>query len=114
MKISALIALAAFVTSAPAALAQSGDMKGTDMKGVESGKKAQDTVHKGVGIVTKIDRAKGVVTLAHGAIKSLGWPAMTMSFTVRDKALFDRLAIDKKVEFGFVQQGKDYVITAVK
>ena len=90
------------------------DMKGMDMKGTETGKKAQDTVHKAVGVVKKTDPAKGTVTLAHEPIKSLNWSAMTMSFVVKDKALFDKLAADKKVEFEFVQQGKDYLITVVK
>jgi Cu(I)/Ag(I) efflux system protein CusF len=39
---------------------------------------------------------------------------MTMGFTVKDKALLDKLQPGKKVEFEFVQQGKDYVITTVK
>jgi Cu/Ag efflux protein CusF len=39
---------------------------------------------------------------------------MTMSFAVKDKALLNKLAVDKKVEVEFVQQGKDYVITGVK
>jgi Cu(I)/Ag(I) efflux system protein CusF len=109
MKVFALIALAAFVTFAPAALAQSGDMKG-----MESGKKAQDTVHKGVGVVKKVDPAKSTVTLDHEPIKSMNWSAMTMSYAVKDKKLLDKLQTGKKVEFEFVQQGKDYVITAVK
>lgn len=85
-----------------------------DMKNMDPGKKAQGTLHKGVGTVKKVDPAKGTVTLAHGPIKSLNWTAMTMDFTVKDKALFDKLQADKKVEFEFVQQGKDYVVTSVK
>ena len=47
-------------------------------------------------------------------MKDLNWPAMTMTFMVKDKALLEKLALDKKVEFEFVQQGKDNVITGVK
>ena len=127
MKVAALIALAAFVTSAPAVLAQSGgmkgmemkdmDMKGMDMKGMDMGKKpaaGAQAVHKATGVVKKVDPKAGTVTLSHNPVKSLNWPAMTMGFTVKDKALLDKLAVDKKVEFEFVQQGKDYVITSVK
>lgn len=91
-----------------------GDMKGMDMKGMDSGEKTQGTVHNAVGVVKNVDPAKSTVTLAHEPVKSLNWPAMTMGFTVKDKAMFDKLQAEKKVEFEFVQQGKDYVITAVK
>jgi Cu(I)/Ag(I) efflux system protein CusF len=70
--------------------------------------------YKGIGTVKKIDAAAGRVTLAHGPIPSLKWPAMTMGFAVKDKALLGKLAPEKKIEFEFVQQGSDYVITSVK
>ena len=70
--------------------------------------------HQATGVVKKVDAKAGTVTLAHDPVKSLKWPAMTMGFTVKDKALLDKLAVDKKVEFEFVQQGKDNVITSVK
>ena len=74
----------------------------------------QSAVHKGVGVVKKVDPARSTITLDHGPIKSLNWPGMTMSFTVRDKALLAQAQPGKKVEFEFVQQGKDYQITSVK
>jgi len=61
-----------------------------------------------------VDAAKGTVTLAHDPIKSLKWPAMTMSFLVKDKSTLAKLSAGGKVEFEFVQQGKDYIITSVK
>ena len=101
--------------------AQSGmkgmDMKDMDMKGMDMSKKpaaGAQTEHKATGVVKKIDPKAGTVTLAHDPVKSLNWPAMTMGFTVKDKALLDKLQADKKIEFEFVQQGKDYVITTVK
>jgi len=71
-------------------------------------------VHKGTGVVTNIDRAGGKVTLKHDPIKSLNWPTMTMAFAVKDKAMLDKVAKDKKVEFEFVQQGQQFVITSIK
>jgi Cu(I)/Ag(I) efflux system protein CusF len=70
--------------------------------------------HKGVGVVKKVDPKERTVTLAHDAIKTLGWPAMTMTFKVQDKAALDKLALDKKVDFEFEQRGKDYVITTAR
>ena len=74
----------------------------------------QGTIHKGVGVVKRVDSAKGTITLDHESVKSLNWPGMTMSFTVKDKALLDKVQPGNKLEFEFVQQGKDYQITSVK
>jgi hypothetical protein len=54
--------------------------------------KAEGQVHKGSGVVTSVDRA----------------------FGVKDKAMLDKLAKDRKVEFEFVQQGRQYVITSIQ
>lgn len=92
--------------------AQSGDMKGMDMsKKPAAGAQA---AHKATGVVKKVDPKAGTVTLAHDPVKSLNWPAMTMGFQVKDKMLLDKFAVGKKVEFEFVQQGPDYVVTAVR
>jgi Cu(I)/Ag(I) efflux system protein CusF len=92
--------------------AQSSGMKDTDMsKKPVAGTPA---AHKATGVVKKVDPKAGSVTLAHDPVKSLNWPAMTMGFQVKDKMLLDKLAVGKKIEFEFVQQGKDYVITLVR
>ena len=124
------VVLAVSVAAAPVSRAQSGGMQGMDMKGMDmkdmpmhdmsthdmkatkSGK--QTPVHKASGTVQKVDAANGSVTLAHGPVKSLNWPAMTMPFAVKDKALLDKIKPGAKVEFGFVQSGKDYVVTEIK
>jgi Cu(I)/Ag(I) efflux system protein CusF len=128
MKRIATLSLLAGLAAAGAATAQSGDMKGMDMKGMgmkdmmkgmDSDSKAPVTpkngaVHKMSAVVKAIDPAKGIVTLAHGPVPSLKWPAMTMGFTVKDRTLFDRLTLGRKVDVEFTQQGSDYVVTAVK
>ena len=105
-----------FLGAAPLATAQMKgmDMKDMDMKGMKSDKKAAGEVHKGTGVVTNVDRAGGKVTVKHDPIKSLNWPTMTMAFAVRDKAMLDKVAKDKKVEFEFMQQGQQFVITSIK
>jgi Cu(I)/Ag(I) efflux system protein CusF len=70
--------------------------------------------HKGVGVVKSVDREKGTVTLAHEPIASLRWPAMTMRFIARDKKMLEKLTPGKKVEFEFVEQGGDYLLTQLK
>ena len=66
------------------------------------------------GVVKKLDPARGSASITHAPIPELKWPAMTMVFKVKDKALLDRLTVEKKIDFSFVREGKDYVITAVK
>lgn len=105
------------------------DMKSMDMKGMsvekckemmkaggEQGtkKNAKTTTHKAVAVVKKVDQEHGKVTLAHEAVQSLKWPAMTMAFSVKDARLFDKLAAGKKVNVEFAKQGDEYVVTAVK
>jgi len=119
MKQSDVLSLAlALSLAVPAAShAQSGDMKGMDMKDMDMGMKpvaGAQAAHKATGVVKKLDPKAGTVTLAHEPVKSLNWSAMTMAFQVKDKTLLDKLQAGKKVEFEFVQQGKDYVITTVK
>ena len=68
--------------------------------------------HRATGVVTKVgeDRA----TIRHEPVASLNWPTMTMVFKVKDKALLQTLQKDRKIEFEFVQEGRDYVVTGVK
>jgi len=84
------------------------------MDNMSSGSTAKATTHQATGVVKALDTSKGSVTLAHGPVKSLNWPAMTMTFVVKDKMFFDKLAVDKKVTIDFAKQGADYVVTGVK
>ena len=61
------------------------DMKGMEKNGASD--KAAGNTHRGSGVVKKIDSASGDITIAHEPIKTLGWPAMTMSFKARDPML---------------------------
>ena len=86
------------------------DMKGMDMKP----EKGKSQTHKGSGTVTKVDPATSTVTISHGPVQSMKWPAMTMTFKAKDKAVLDKVKQGAKVEFSFVQSGKDYIITEIK
>ncbi len=86
-------------------------MKGMNAKGANAGSGAS---HQADAVVKDVDPAQGKVTLAHGPVKSLGWPAMTMGFAVKDNALFDKLAVGTKVHVGFKKEGDGYVVTSVK
>jgi Cu(I)/Ag(I) efflux system periplasmic protein CusF len=107
-------ALLAAILAATSAFAQ---MNMGDMKGMPMGQKpeaAARQTHTAAGTVRKADETAGTVTLQHGPVASLNWPAMTMAFKVKDKALWKKLESGKKVEVEFAQQGPDYVVVAVK
>ncbi|WP_395706846.1 copper-binding protein [Casimicrobium huifangae] len=70
--------------------------------------------HTAIGVVKKLDAKSGSVVLAHEPVKSIDWPSMTMAFKVKNPTLFDKLTEGKKIEFVFTQQGRDYVVEAVK
>ena len=71
--------------------------------------------HKTQGTVHKVDPAAGIVNMSHGPIPGLNWPAMTMDFQVRDKAVLKDIKPGQKVEITIVQEGKDnFVVTQVK
>ena len=119
MKRFAIAALAAFFASA--ASAQMKGMEGMDMKGgmdmkmdKKDGKKAAGQTHHASGTVKSVDAGKGTVSIDHGPVASMNWPAMSMSFKAKDKKSLQALKPGQKIDFEFVQHGKDYVITKVK
>lgn len=67
---------------------------------------------KGTGTVTAIDPAKGTVTLDHGEIAELQWPAMKMGFAAKPKVLKD-VKVGDKVRFEIDWDGKAGTITAI-
>ncbi len=104
----------ATMLAATSAFAQTG----TGDKGMDMDKKpvagARQQTHTAIGTVKKADAKAGKVTLQHGPVASLNWPAMTMAFKVKDKELWPKLEDGKKVEIEFTKQGADYVVTGVK
>lgn len=82
-------------------------------EGMEMSSMNAKVTSEGTGVVDNVDQSKGLVTLSHEPIASLGWPAMTMDFSVEDKALFNKLVKGKKVQFQFIKQHNQYVITVV-
>ena len=71
--------------------------------------------HQAQGTGESIDAQAGTVTLTHGPVASLKWPAMTMEFKLANASLGHALKPGAKVAFEFVQrQPGEWVITAAK
>lgn len=66
------------------------------------------------GEVRKLDPAQGKVTIAHGEIKELGMPAMTMAYRVKPARLLDGVAVGDKVQFSADKVDGQYVVTALQ
>lgn len=65
------------------------------------------------GEIRKIDQAASKITIAHGEIKSIEMPPMTMVFTVKNPALFDTLKKGDKVRFAVVREDGKFVLTEI-
>jgi Cu(I)/Ag(I) efflux system periplasmic protein CusF len=94
--------------------AETNAMEVKDMSPSQMAKDASTRKHTAKGTVKSVDPKAQTVTLAHEAVKTLNWPAMTMAFKVQDKTLMDQLTVGRKVEVELEQRGKDYVITSAK
>lgn len=54
---------------------------------------------EGEGVVRSIDARANTVTIAHGPIAALGWPAMTMAFRVHSADMLNGVAVGARVHF---------------
>jgi Cu(I)/Ag(I) efflux system membrane fusion protein len=71
--------------------------------------------HQAEGTVDGIDAQAGTISLNHGPVASLKWPAMTMEFKAANASLLQGLKPGSKVAVEFVErQPGEWVITAVK
>lgn len=65
----------------------------------------------GSGTVRDIDRAGSRVKLDHGPLPSIGMPAMTMTFKVKNPALLDGLKRGDRVNFEIERSGLGWIVT---
>ena len=70
--------------------------------------------HRAEGTVESLDPRAGTVTVNHGPVPSLKWPAMTMEFKTSNSALLSGLTPGQRVSLEFVErQPGEYVATAI-
>ena len=71
--------------------------------------------HQAQGTVDEVDVKAGTLSLSHGPVASLKWPAMTMEFKVANASLLKDLKPGAKIDVEFVErQPGEWVITRVK
>ncbi|MBS1190168.1 MAG: hypothetical protein H6R10_1960 [Rhodocyclaceae bacterium] len=88
---------------------------GSAPKANAAGAASKSPSHQAQGTVDSVDAKAGTVTLSHGPIADLKWPAMTMEFKVANEALLKDLQPGAQVAFEFVERAPgDWVITGVR
>jgi Cu(I)/Ag(I) efflux system periplasmic protein CusF len=66
------------------------------------------------GEIRKIDKAYQKITLAHGEIKSLELPAMSMTYRVKDPALLEVAQVGDKVKFSAEKINGQLTVTSLR
>lgn len=67
----------------------------------------------GSGTVTAVDAPGGKITLNHGAIPAVGWPAMTMTFAAKPGVL-QGVPVGQNVDFNVTVTGDSGEVTAIR
>lgn len=70
-----------------------------------------DESYSAAGQVTAI--AADQVTIAHGPVEGIGWPAMTMTFWAGSPEMLQGVSVGDPVSFAFRQGGSAYVLTSL-
>jgi len=106
------VLMVAFATGAQAQQSMEG-MEGMAMEGMDmQASEAAPSAHA-EGTVKAIDTEHGKVTLAHGPVAALQWPAMTMGFSATGEQL-DGLKVGDKVDFDFRMQRGAATIVGIR
>ena len=66
------------------------------------------------GLVKKVDKAQGKITLKHGPLENLGMPGMTMVFRVQDAKLLDQVKMGDNVRFHAEQMNGALMVTKIE
>lgn len=68
---------------------------------------------EGQGTVKAIDAKAGTITIAHGPMPALKWPAMTMKFKVETAGVLNGVTVGNKIHFVLKSVGGKPVVTQI-
>ena len=66
------------------------------------------------GVIRKVNKDAGKLTIKHAEIKHLDMPAMTMVFQVKDPAMLDHVKEGDKVRFSLESKGGAMTVTKIE
>ncbi|MBF8730092.1 copper-binding protein [Pseudomonas guariconensis] len=111
--LSAVLMLA-FATGAQAQDSMKGmDMKNMPMEGMDMKTEQAAPAAHAEGTIKAINTEQGKVTLAHGPVAVLKWPAMTMGFKATAQQL-EGLKVGDKVAFDFRMENNAATIVEIR
>lgn len=105
-----LIAAMVMAFAAPA-LAQGDGMAGMGNM-LAAGQSAMVMAH-GEGVITALNAKAGTVTIHHGPIAALKWPAMTMAFKANPPSLLNGFKVGQSVRFTLMQMNGATTLTGI-
>jgi Cu(I)/Ag(I) efflux system protein CusF len=96
-------------------LAATGAAAADDMSNMPGMSAAPVARHgKGVGVIEAIDARAGTLTIQHGPIPAVSWPAMTMTFRAKPANLLAGLKVGQTIGFDTTVRGTTADVTAVR
>lgn len=72
---------------------------------------AQGQEYSATGDVTEISGDR--VTISHGPVEEIGWPAMTMEFRASSPEMVQGISVGDPVTFEFRKADGEYVLTSI-
>ncbi len=86
-----------------------------DMSNMKGRSAAPAAKHgEGTGVIKAIDSKAGTLTIQHGPIPAVSWPAMTMTFKAKPATLLRDLKVGETIGFETTVRGMDADVTAVR
>ena len=104
-----IIAIAA--AALPLALAGCGESTTSQQDAASAPANAAAATYSGTGQVTAL--APDLVTISHGPIEEIGWPAMTMGFRPTSPDMVRGIQVGDRVIFAFRETGSSHELTSL-
>ena len=108
----AMLAIAACSESDTAAEENASANQTTSVASVSTTAEDDGQVHSAEGDVTEVSGE--LVSISHGPVAAIGWPAMTMRFRAASPQLLQGVAPGDRVSFEFRKSGSEYVLTSLR
>ena len=114
MKKTLLLGMAGMLCIASAGVAHAAQEGSMHMAPGSSMGQAPASAISVAGVVRQIKPEAGKIKIAHDPIAPLHWPAMTMDFRVKDKAMLKEVSAGDKITFELGRDASGLVITRIE
>lgn len=112
MKIQTALIIAAMLTASLQQPSSADNPNHASAHGLQTKATAIGAKASATGTVKIVGTKAGKITISHGPVKALKWPAMTMAFKATPKQLVS-VHVGQQVEFEFVSKDMDATLTRI-